>query len=165
MRQARLSGSCLGATHWFSSESSASSTAVIMIRLSHTHPTVLAALRLLIASTLLAPVFLRELRRNRAVYTREHWRTQPVAGRDARGALHFLGLRFAHDVRRQASLIANLVPIALPFFLHWLVGERINRTRSSAPVHRPRWRGAAHRAGPPARRAAISGAMSSASAP
>ncbi len=28
----------------------------------------------------------------------------------------------------QATLIVNLIPVALPFFLFWIVGERINRT-------------------------------------
>lgn len=34
----------------------------------------------------------------------------------------------AHDSAAQSSLIVNLSPIAIPFFLHAFVGERINRT-------------------------------------
>ena len=105
-----------------------SSTAVIMIRMSHTHPTVLAALRLLIASVLLAPVFWREMRRHRGVYTRQHW--QRSLWPSVMLAVHFISWGYGSRMTfaAQASLIANLVPIALPFFLHWLVAERINRT-------------------------------------
>jgi drug/metabolite transporter (DMT)-like permease len=105
-----------------------SSTAIIMIRMSHTHPTVLAALRLLIASVLLAPLFWRELRRHRAAYTRQHW--QRSLWPSVLLSAHFISWGYGSRMTftAQASLIANLVPIALPFFLHWLVAERINRT-------------------------------------
>lgn len=105
----------------------ASSTAVIMIRMSHTHPAVLAALRLLIASALLAPLFWREWRQNRAAYTRDHWRRSlwPAVLLAAHLASWGYGARMTFTA--QASLIANLVPIALPFYLHWIVNERINR--------------------------------------
>jgi drug/metabolite transporter (DMT)-like permease len=105
-----------------------SSTAVIMIRMSHTHPTVLAALRLLIAGVLLAPVFWRERRRHRAIYTPAHrGRTLLPA---ALLATHLISWGYGSRLTpvASASLIANLVPIALPFFLHYIVGERINRT-------------------------------------
>ena len=105
-----------------------SSTAVIMIRLSHTHPTVLAALRLLIASALLAPIFWSERRKHRAGYTREHRRRTLVPA--ALLATHLISWGYGSRMTpvASASLIANLVPIALPFFLHYLVAERINRT-------------------------------------
>lgn len=104
-----------------------SSTAVIMIRLSHTHPAILGALRLLIASALLAPLFWRELRQHRGAYTREHWRRSLWPA--VLLTTHFISWGYGSRLTftAQASLIANLVPIALPFFLHWLVGERINR--------------------------------------
>ena len=105
-----------------------SSTAVIMIRLSDTHPTVLAALRLLLASAFLAPIFWSERRKHRAVYTREHrGRTLLPA---ALLATHFISWGYGSRMTpaASASLIANLVPIALPFFLYYLVHERINRT-------------------------------------
>jgi len=106
----------------------ASSTAVIMIRMSHTHPAVMAALRLLIAGALLAPVFWREQRKHAARYTREHrGRTLLPA---ALLAAHLISWGYGSRLTpvASASLIANLVPIALPFFLHYLVNERINRT-------------------------------------
>jgi len=105
----------------------ASSTAVIMIRMSHTHPAVLAALRLLIASVLLGPLFWRELQQNREAYTRDHWRRSHWPA--VLLALHLVSWGYGSRMTfsAQASLIANLVPIALPFYLHWIVGERINR--------------------------------------
>jgi len=106
----------------------ASSTAVIMIRMSHTHPTVLAALRLLLAAALLAPLYWNARKKHQAVYTREHrGRTFLPA---ALLALHLILWGFGSRLTpvASASLIANLAPIALPFFLHYLVGERINRT-------------------------------------
>ena len=105
----------------------ASSTAVIMIRMSHTHPATLAALRLLIASVLLAPLFWRELRQHRAAYTRGHW--QRSVWPAVLLAVHLISWGYGSRMTftAQASLIANLVPIALPFYLHWIVGERINR--------------------------------------
>lgn len=105
-----------------------SSTAVIMIRMSHTHPAMLAALRLLIASVLLAPLFWRELRLHRATYTREHWRRSLWPA--VMLSVHFISWGYGSrlTLTAQASLIANLSPIALPFFLHWMVGERVNRT-------------------------------------
>ena len=105
----------------------ASSTAVIMIRLSHTHPAVLAALRLLIAAVLLAPLYWNARRKHQAVYTREHrGRTLLPA---ALLAVHLISWGYGSRLTpvASASLISNLVPIALPFFLHYLVKEHINR--------------------------------------
>ena len=105
-----------------------SSTAVIMIRMSHTHPTVLAALRLLIAAVLLAPVYWSERRKHHADYTREHRARTLIPA--VLLAVHLISWGYGSRLTpvASASLIANLVPIALPFFLHYLVGERINRT-------------------------------------
>ncbi len=105
-----------------------SSTAVIMIRMSHTHPAVMAELRLLIAAALLAPLFWRERRRHAASYTRAHrGRTLLPA---ALLAAHLISWGYGSRLTpvASASLIANLVPIALPFFLYFLANERINRT-------------------------------------
>lgn len=106
----------------------ASSTAVIMIRLSQTQPMVLAALRLLIAAALLAPLYWSERRKHHATYTREHRGRTLVPA--ALLALHLISWAYGSRMTpvASASLIANLVPIALPFFLHYLVNERINRT-------------------------------------
>ena len=106
----------------------ASSTAVIMIRMSHTHPVVLAALRLLLAAILLAPLYWSERKKHRAIYTREHRARTLVPA--VLLAIHLISWAYGSRLTpvASASLIANLAPIALPFFLHYLVGERINRT-------------------------------------
>lgn len=103
------------------------STAVIMINASHTHPFVLATLRLSLASLLLAPVAWREYRLHQATFTREHWRRTTLPALVL--ALHFLSWSYGArmTIAAQASLVVNLAPAAIPFFLHWLVSERINR--------------------------------------
>ncbi len=105
----------------------ASSMSVILIRMSHANSIVLSALRLLLAAALLSPVFWLEWRRHRAAWTRSHWvRTLPPS---LLLAVHFSSWAYGArlTVAAQASLIVNLVPIVMPFFLHWLVRERINR--------------------------------------
>lgn len=105
-----------------------SSMSVIFIRLSRTDPVVLSSLRLLLAGLLLAPVFILEWRRHRGAFTRRHWlRTLPPS---LLLAVHFSSWAYGArlTLTAQASLIVNLVPIAMPFFLYWLVRERLNRT-------------------------------------
>jgi drug/metabolite transporter (DMT)-like permease len=105
----------------------ACSTSAIFIRMSMTDPFVLTALRLVFASVLLAPVFFIELHRHGKAFTREHLRRTRAPAIVL--ALHLiawtLGARMT--VVAQATLIVNLAPVALPFFLLWLAGERINR--------------------------------------
>jgi drug/metabolite transporter (DMT)-like permease len=106
----------------------ACSTSAIFIRLSATDPFVLTAARLSIAVVLLAPVLRVQLRRHGAAFTRDHMRRTRLPALVL--ALHLMswseGARMTAVV--QASLIVNLVPIAVPFFLHALAKERINRT-------------------------------------
>jgi len=94
--------------------------------MSATDPFVLTALRLVFASVLLAPVFLLELRRHGGAFTREHIRRTHVPALVL--ALHLmlwtLGARMT--VVAQATLIVNLVPVALPFLLLWIARERVN---------------------------------------
>lgn len=103
------------------------STAVIMINASHTHPFVLASLRLLIAAVIMLPIGWREYRRHEAAFTRQHLRRTILPS--IVFALHMLtwsvGARMT--IVAQASLIVNFAPAAIPFFLHWFAGERINR--------------------------------------
>jgi drug/metabolite transporter (DMT)-like permease len=105
----------------------ACSTSAVFIRLSATNPFVLTAMRLLIAVVLLAPVFLFELRRHPNAFTRDHLRRTRLPAVVL--AVHLmtwtLGARMTAVA--QASLIVNLVPVAVPFFLFWIVRERINR--------------------------------------
>jgi drug/metabolite transporter (DMT)-like permease len=112
----------------------ACSTSVIFIRASHTQPFVLAALRLLLATVLLLPVFLRDWRRHRGTFHAGHLRRAVLPAFVL--AAHFIawagGARLT--AAAQATLIVNLVPVAIPFFLHALVGERLNRAEVAGSV-------------------------------
>ena len=85
-------------------------------------------MRLLIAVVFLAPVFLLELRRHRGAFTRDHVRRTrlPAVVLAAHPDDLDLGRPWTTAVA-QASLIVNLVPVAVPFFLLWIVREKINR--------------------------------------
>jgi drug/metabolite transporter (DMT)-like permease len=104
----------------------ACSTAAIFIKLSETHPVVLAALRLLLAALFLSPVFFFNLKKHRGAFTAGHLRRLLLPS--AVLAVHLIswsyGARLA--LAAQSSLIVNLVPVAMPFFLHALLGEKIN---------------------------------------
>jgi drug/metabolite transporter (DMT)-like permease len=106
----------------------ACSTSAVLIRMSGSNPFVLTALRLLIAAVLLAPVQLSQMRTHGAAYTGDHLRRTRLPALVL--ALHMilwtLGARMTAVA--QSTLIVNLVPVALPFFLFWLARERINRT-------------------------------------
>jgi len=103
----------------------AASTAVIMIKASTVHPFLLASLRLFVAAAALMPIYLRDLRRHRAAYTGAHLRASMLPGVIL--AIHLMswvvGARMTPTAN--ASLIVNLMPLAMPFFLAWLVGERL----------------------------------------
>jgi len=105
----------------------ACSTSAIFIRESATDPLVLTALRLVLASLVLAPVYLVQRARHRSSFTPLHLgRTRLPA---LVLALHLVSWTVGARMTAvaQATLIVNLVPLALPFFLFWLAGERINR--------------------------------------
>lgn len=104
-----------------------SSASVLFIRLSHTTPVVLSSLRLLVACVLLAPLFLLEWRRHGGAFTAAHWRRTVLPS--VLLSLHFCSWAYGArmTVAAQASLIVNLVPVAMPFLLYWIVQERINR--------------------------------------
>jgi len=105
----------------------ACSTAVIMVKACSVHPVLLAAYRQLLAAVVLAPVFLRDLRRNRGRYRLAHLRRTLLPG--ILLAAHFISWIFGarRTLAANASLIVNMVPIAMPFLLYLLVRERLNR--------------------------------------
>ncbi len=112
----------------------ACSTSAVLIRLSTTNPFVLTAARLVLAVVLLAPVLRHELRRHGSAFTREHLRRTrlPALVLAAHLITWTLGARMTAVA--QSSLIVNLVPIALPFFLHWIAAERINGAEVAGTV-------------------------------
>jgi len=112
----------------------AASTAVIMIKASTLHPVLLSSLRLWVATVVLVPIFIRDCRKHRAAYTWRHVRASVLPGLVL--ATHFMswvvGARMTPTAN--ASLIVNLVPLAMPFFLALLVNERLTRNEILATV-------------------------------
>ncbi len=110
------------------------STSAVFIRMSDTNPFVLTALRLVIAAVFLSPLLRIEMRRHGAAFTGEHLRRTRLPALVL--AVHMitwtLGARMTGVA--QSSLIVNLVPIALPFFLYWFARERINRAEVAGTV-------------------------------
>jgi drug/metabolite transporter (DMT)-like permease len=103
------------------------STSVIWIKLSETAPILLAAYRCLLAGVFLLPVFFLEQRRAGDRFHAGHWKRAIIPG--VLLSLHFI--TWIYGARRtdsaNATLIVNFVPIAMPFFLFFLIDERINR--------------------------------------
>lgn len=105
------------------------STAVLWIKASASHPVALAAIRLTLVGLILTPLERRERRRHAVALaavtdlSRRTW----IAG----GVLSLHFISWAYGARlaaaAQASLIVNLAPVALPFLLFSLAGERVNR--------------------------------------
>lgn len=102
------------------------STAIIFIKASQIHPVLLAALRLLVATAALLPLFLRELRKE-PVPIGQCLRSSLLPGLLL--ALHFCTWLVAARMTTaaNASLIVNFVPLVMPFILLILVKERVTR--------------------------------------
>lgn len=103
------------------------STAVIMIKASTEHPLLVASYRLLLAALFLLPLFWRELRANPGTFG---WRQLGWAAVPAVGlAVHFMswviGARMT--LVSNASLIANLTPVVMPFFVWIFFHERVTQ--------------------------------------
>jgi drug/metabolite transporter (DMT)-like permease len=103
------------------------SSAVIMIKASTEQPFLVASYRLLIAAGVLFPFFLRDLKAYPGKYGWRQVGWSAVPG--AVLAVHFMswvvGARMTAVA--SASLIANLTPVAMPFFVFFFYQERINR--------------------------------------
>ncbi len=104
------------------------STAVIMIKASDEQPFLVASYRLLVAAAVLSPFFFRDLKAAPVPYRWKQvkWSALPAVAL----AVHFMswivGARMTQVAN--ASLIANLTPVAMPFFVLLFFRERINRT-------------------------------------
>jgi len=105
----------------------ACATAPIMINMTRTPPVLMAALRMLVAAIILTPLFIRDLARGGEKFTRRDFARILLPG--AMLAVHFItwiaGARMTRPTN--CSLIVNMVPIAMPFFLFFMLGERITR--------------------------------------
>lgn len=106
----------------------ACSTSVVLVKASATDPVLIAGLRVAIAAILLSPLAWRDYRRHRTIVTMAHWWRTTLPALVL--AAHFISWNFAArmTLAAQATLIVNLVPIAMPFFLWFAAREKINRT-------------------------------------
>lgn len=104
----------------------AAASAVILIRLSESGPVQLSATRLLLAAMVLLPLAVRDWWASPVGWSELFYRTWPGA---VFLALHFVawaaGARMT--LAANASLVVNLVPIAMPFMLIPFVSDRIGR--------------------------------------
>jgi drug/metabolite transporter (DMT)-like permease len=103
------------------------STAVIMVKASTEHPFLVSAYRLLIASVCLSPFFFRELRSSTVKYG---WRELSWSALPALAlAVHLMSWVYGARMTAvaNASLIANLTPVAMPFFIWIFYRERVGK--------------------------------------
>lgn len=104
------------------------STAVIMLKASNEHPFLVAAFRLLIASVVLSPLFFRAVKTSKMPFGWQQigWSALPAVAL----AFHFISWVYAARMTpvANASLLVNLSPVALPFFLWLFYRERITKT-------------------------------------
>jgi drug/metabolite transporter (DMT)-like permease len=103
------------------------STAIIMIKASTEQPLLVASYRLLIAAVVLSPLFFRDLRTFRASYGWKQLRGSliPAVILAVNFTSWVIGARMTQVA--SASLISNLTPVAMPFFLWAFYKERITR--------------------------------------
>ncbi len=103
------------------------SFAVIFIKASHEQPMLVASYRLLIAAAVLSPLFWRELKAYPGQYGWREIGWSALPGLVL--AIHFtswvIGARMTAVA--SASLVINLTPVAMPFFIYFFYHERVNR--------------------------------------
>jgi drug/metabolite transporter (DMT)-like permease len=102
-------------------------TSVLMIKVSHLHPALLCAYRLLLSAALLAPVYAHNARKYRGEYSGANLRFTLLPATML--AFHFItwtqGAQWTHAAN--ATLIVNMVPVVMPFLLFFSVGERVTK--------------------------------------
>lgn len=102
-------------------------TAVIMIKAGDEHPFLVASFRLLIAALVLTPFFIKDLRNYSGSYglTQISWTIAPAVAL----AVHFMSwvIGARQTFVANASLLANLTPVAMPFFVWLFFREKVNR--------------------------------------
>ncbi len=103
------------------------STAIIFIKASDEQPLLVASYRLLVAGVVLFPFFLRDLGRYDGSYGRQQlgWVILPALALAFHLGTWVVGARMTQTAN--AVLIANLTPVAMPFFVWIFYREKINR--------------------------------------
>jgi drug/metabolite transporter (DMT)-like permease len=112
----------------------AASTAVLFIKVSATHPMLLAAYRLILAALFLTPVFIREAKRHRVRLNFALVKPAILPGLVL--GLHFItwitGARLT--LSANSTLIVNMVPVAMPFLLYFLSRELVSKAEIAGTV-------------------------------
>jgi drug/metabolite transporter (DMT)-like permease len=106
----------------------AGSSAVILIKACDEQPMLISSYRLLVAALLLLPLFWRDLKNYPGRYGWKELGWSAVPG--VLLAFHFITWVMGVHLTpvASASLIVNLTPVAMPFFVMAFYGERINRS-------------------------------------
>jgi len=105
----------------------ACSTAVIFIKKSGLDPALLAGLRQLLAAILLLPLFFWARRRHAGAWRWADARRCVVPGTTLAAYFTAWVIGGRATLAANATLIVNMVPLATPFFLALLAGERMKR--------------------------------------
>ncbi len=102
-------------------------TAVIMIKASDESPFLIAAYRLLLATLFLAPLYFHQKQTYQQPYSRQQMRWSVLPGVFL--AAHFITWTIGVPMTQvsNASLIVNMTPVVMPFFLWLFFRERVNR--------------------------------------
>lgn len=103
------------------------STAVIMIKASTEQPFLVASFRLLVAALALSPFFFRDLSNYPGSYgwRQVGWAALPALALAAHFMSWVIGVRMTQVAN--ASLIVNLTPVAMPFFVWIFYKARLSR--------------------------------------
>jgi drug/metabolite transporter (DMT)-like permease len=105
----------------------ACSVSVIFIKLSTEHPLLLASYRLFVAAVVLTPLLFRDLQKNGIPFSLKLFRPSLLPGVTL--CFHFIawivGARMT--LAAHSTLIVNMVPVVMPFFLFLFSKELINR--------------------------------------
>lgn len=110
------------------------STSVIFIKISETHPMVLSCYRLLLGGALLAPFLLLNRTSPDRLPTKEILRRAfpPAVFLSVHFVTWIMGARMTPSAN--ASLIVNMVPVAMPFLLLLVIRERVTRAEICGTV-------------------------------
>jgi len=103
------------------------STSVIMIKASEAHPIYLCAFRTLIAATLLTPVFLKQRKKHPQYANFASLKRAWIPGLFL--GIHFISWTYGARMTpaTNATIIVNLVPVAMPIYSHFLIKEPLTR--------------------------------------